>query len=359
MKLRIKYIVAFTLTALMPVAALGYLSYSSAKEALKEQAIEDLVVTAEAKEGHLYSFMESQKGRVLDFSSDGLIRDYAGLLQKSDTGSRRYQRTQRSLNTHLKRNKKSLDKSIQLIDVIGMDGKVIASTDTGRTGANESANECFIQGQNDVCWHDVHVSANTTDSKMRLQIAISAPLTDKRTGALLGVIVNYYHASILTKILSGEFQVELGAPSGMAGRRKTYDIYLVNRDRLLITPSRFSDGVLTQKVETFPVIAGASGKEVGCIYKNFLGNEVLGASMRIPARGWTLLVEISTGEAFLSATILRNRVIFLSIPIVILAIFLAYLLSRESQGLIQETARRLQAIIQSSPQAIINMATDG
>ena len=181
--------------------------------------------------------MEANKGRALDFSSDGLIRDYAGVLQKSATGSSRHRRIQKSLNTHLKRNKKSLDKSIQLIDVIGIDGKVIASTDTGRIGTDESLHECFIQGRNDVCWHDVHVSANTADSKKLLQIAVSAPLTDKQTGDLLGVIVNYYHASILTKILSGEFQVELGAPSGMAGRRKTYDIYLVNSDRLLITPS--------------------------------------------------------------------------------------------------------------------------
>lgn len=359
MKLRVKYITAFVLTALLPIAALGYLNYRSAKEALKDQAIEDLVVTAEAKEGHLYSFMEAQKGRALDFSSDGLINVYAGALQKSDTGGSQYRRIQRSLNTHLKHNKKSLDKSIQAIDVIGINGKVIASTDNSRIDTDEGAHECFIQGKNGVCWHDVHVSANTADSKKLFQIAVSAPLTDKRTGDLLGVIVNYYHASILNKILSGEFQVELGAPSGTAGRRKTYDIYLVNSDRLLITPSRFCDEVLTRKVETLPVIEGASGKEISGIYENFLGNEVLGASMYIPARGWILLVEISTGEAFSSVTTLRNRVVILSIPIVILAIFLAFLLSKESQGLIQETTQRLQAIMQSSPQAIISMETDG
>ena len=39
MKLRIKYIIAFILTALMPIAVLGYLSYSSAKKALREQAV--------------------------------------------------------------------------------------------------------------------------------------------------------------------------------------------------------------------------------------------------------------------------------------------------------------------------------
>ena len=311
------------------------------------------------KKGIFVVLWKPQKGRALDFSSDGLINVYAGALQKPDTGGSRYRRIQRSLNTHLKRNKKSLDKSIQAIDVIGINGKVIASTDTSRIDTDEGAHECFIQGRNGVCWHDVHAPANTADSKMRLQIAVSAPLTDKRTGDLLGVIVNYYHASILNKLLSGEFQVELGAPSGMAGRRKTYDIYLVNRERMLITPSRFSDEVLTQKVETLPVIEGVSGKEISGIYKNFLGSEVLGASMYVPARGWILLVEISTGEAFSSVTTLRNHVVILSIPIVILAILLAYLLSKESQGLIQETTQRLQAIMQSSPQAIISMETDG
>ncbi|MBF8277821.1 MAG: hypothetical protein HW390_2894 [Candidatus Brocadiaceae bacterium] len=281
----------------MPIAVLGYLSYSSAKKALKEQAIEDLVVTAEAKEGHLYSFMEANKGRALDFSSDGLIRDYAGVLQKSATGSSRHRRIQKSLNTHLKRNKKSLDKSIQLIDVIGIDGKVIASTDTGRIGTDESLHECFTQGRNDVCWHDVHVSANTADSKKLFQIVVSAPLTDKRTGDLLGVIVNYYHASIYSPENS---RLNWERRQVWRGGGRRYDIYLVNREKMLITPSRFSNEVLTRKVETFPVIEGTSGTEVSGIYRNFLGNEVLGASMCIPARGWILLVEISTGEAFSS-----------------------------------------------------------
>ncbi len=73
--------------------------------------------------------------------------------------------------------------------------------------------------------------------------------------------------------------------------------------------------------------------------------------MRIPARGWILLVEISTGEAFSSVTTLRNHVIILSIPIVILAIFLAYLLSKESQGLLQESQERFRVFMDNSPTA--------
>ncbi len=56
MKLTAKLVAAFLLVALIPVAALGYLSYTSAKQALQKQAIEDLTILAEAKGGTCTAF---------------------------------------------------------------------------------------------------------------------------------------------------------------------------------------------------------------------------------------------------------------------------------------------------------------
>lgn len=59
MKLTAKLVAAFLLVALIPVAALGYLSYTSAKQALQKQAIEDLTILVEAKGGALVQLFRS------------------------------------------------------------------------------------------------------------------------------------------------------------------------------------------------------------------------------------------------------------------------------------------------------------
>ena len=41
--------------------------------------------------------------------------------------------------------------------------------------------------------------------------------------------------------------------SGTLGRRETLDIYIVNRDGLLMTPSRAGGEVMKQRVDTPPV----------------------------------------------------------------------------------------------------------
>ncbi len=326
MKLVSKLVAAFLLVALIPLAVLGYLSYDSAKTALQKQALEDLTLVAEAKEGHLYSFLEAVKGRALDFSSDGFIRDSVEAMERLDPKSPEYAELQKALNEHLKRNKAPLDKSIHMIAVIDLSGRIIAATKEQDIGSGESGDDYFIQGRKGVYVSDVHTSHHFLSSE-QLHIAVSAPLTDKETGALLGVIVNFYDTHELEKMLSGEFQVEKGAVSGARGRRETLDIYLVNREKFLITPSRFSSEVMKQKVETLPVLKCAEGREITGVYENYLGTEVIGASMCIPSKGWTLVAEISTAEAFAPVAALMERITWLGFAVALLTFFLAYLMS--------------------------------
>ena len=104
-----------------------------------------------------------------------------------------------------------------------------------------------------------------------------------KKGAPLGVIINFYDTTELDKILSGQYQIEKGAATTISDKIETLDSYLVNKNKLLITPSKYGGGILRQKVETLPVLECAAGKEITGIYKNYLGNEVLGASMCIPS----------------------------------------------------------------------------
>ncbi len=355
MKLTVKYLMVFVFTAITPIAILSYMNYGSARQALKKQVLDDLNLIAEMKEGHLYSFMETIKGRALDFSSDGFIRDGTGMLQKFHEKNHRYSKVQNALCSHLKRNKKPLDKTIELIAVVGLDGRIIASTDGEIIGQDDSKNSYFSEGLKGVYISDAQISRPIQNAE-RYHIAVAAPLTHKRTGALLGVMVNFYNMHELNKVLSGEFQIERGAPFFDLGAKKTLDIYLVNREKLLTTPSRFNGNVFQQRVETLPVTEGIAGREMVGFYKNYLGNEVIGASMYVPSMGWILVAEMGTHEAFLPIKVLGNRAFLLGVPVAILAFALAYVLSREAQGAIRESEeniRKLSHAVEQSSNTIV------
>lgn len=355
MKLTAKFITAFIFTAIIPLAVLGYLCYGFAKQMLKKQAIEDLALTAEAKKGHLYSFMEAVKGRVTDFSSDGFIRDSAKILQRPvmESQSQKKRSTQKALHVHLKRNKKPLDETIRLISVIDLKGTVIASTNESLIGQDVSESEYFSHGKEGIYISDVFTSHNPAAKEYPYQIAVAAPLTDKRKGKLLGVIVNFYDTTVLNKILSGESWLQKEVHTEASKMRETLDIYLVNKEKLLITPSRFNSEVMRQKVESFPVIESAAGREIKGVYKNYSGCEVIGVSCYIPSKDWTLLLEIGTVEAFRPVVRMRNRILILVIPVAMFTVFLAHILSKESRSAVLAEKLRLEALIRDMREGVL------
>ncbi len=353
MRFTAKLIAAFVLTALIPVATLGYLSYSSAKAALEKQALDELTLIADAREGQLYSFFELIKGRAMDFSSDGFIRDTTESLRAPEAQHPRFIELQKSLNAHLKRNKMPLDRSIRLISVADVNGKVIASTDGRELGADESQHGYFMQGGKGVFLSDVHPGHHGGASGHPYHIVAAAPLFGRESGALLGVIVNYYDTLALNKILSGQYQLEKGALTSLPRKRAILNIYLVNKEKFLITPSIYGDEVMTQKVDSPPVLECAAGREMTAVYKNYLGHEVLGASMCIPSMGWTLLAEIDTKEAFAPVEALKDRIIAFSIVIALLAFSLAYLLAKESQRSLRAEKSRLEALIRGMKEGVV------
>ncbi len=327
MRIKPKLILVSLSIALATASGVGSLSYTSAREAIKKQALVGLLLAAEAEEGGLYAFLRGIEGRVVDFSTDGFIRDALEAARRLDRGDPRYVSRQRELSGHLRTEKQSLDKTIGLISIIDLDGKVAAATDEGEIGVDESSDDYFVMGRAGPFVSDArHVSSHTKGGD-RFRFAVSAPLYSRTSGAFLGVIVNFYDTRELDKLLSGRFQVEMGAPSGSLGRREALDIYIVNRDGFLVTPSRTGGEVMNQRVDTLPVRECAAGRETTGIYRNHTGREVIGASMCVPRMGWTLLAEIDTFEAFAPVRKLQSDIIAMSLGILAIVFLMAYFVS--------------------------------
>lgn len=297
---------------LLPIIVSFFIAYLSNKRELERLISDEITMMAEAYEGQVYQFLEMSKRRVQDFSSDGFIRDQLKRIINGDEGA------VHALNDHLIGNKMPLDKYIHAIHVLSLkDGHVVASTDSAAIG-KDVANELFFKDGKD----GLSVVENSTGFEGRPGISISAPLKDRVTGNLFGIIVNFISLAELNNVLTGELNKRAGAITWNKGMSRALEVYIVNKNGLMITDSGFTKGaVLRQKVNTPPVAACLqSNKEMTGIYENYRGMKVIGASMCLPSLKWTLMVEDELDDVFAPVVMLeRSALAVLGIVTVLVA----------------------------------------
>src|SRR3989339_2038651 len=129
---------------LIPILITFVLVYSKNRVYLKNRVLDTLTVIAEAYEGQVYQFLEKTKIRAQDFASDGFIRTH---LQKAIHGNAF---AINKLNKHLVKNKLSLDKTINTINVLSLEGRVVASTNNAEMGRDLSRETIFLEGKETV-----------------------------------------------------------------------------------------------------------------------------------------------------------------------------------------------------------------
>ncbi len=282
---------------------------------MKQRVLSTLTVIAESYEGQVYQFLEKAKIRAQDFASDGFIRTHLQKIIRGNTSAIS------KLNEHLVKNKLSLDKTINTISILSLDGRVVASTNNSEIGNDLSKEDCFIKGQKSTA-----VVESLTSSVGFSEIRVSTPMFAKETGRPMGVLINHILISELDKLLTGEYAGELGAISWGKGKGewKTLDIYLVNRDKCMITKSIFvKDIVCKQLVDTLPINEGlTSNKETTGFYRDYRGVKVAGASMYIPSMKWVLLVEIDKNEALAPVRHLLINTVITAVIVIAIIIFL-------------------------------------
>ena len=277
------------IATLVPILITFVLVYCQNRVYLKNRVLDTLTVIAESYEGQVYQFMEKAKIRAQDFSSDGFIRTH---LQRAIHGNTS---AINKLNKDLVKHKLSLDKTINTINILSLEGRVVASTNNAEMGRDFSSEAIFLKGKEAVTMVDKCLGHCELT-----KIAVSAPILNKDTGRLIGVIVNYISMAGLDNIVTRKYAHDLGAVSWAKGQGawKSLEIYLVNRDKRMITKSIFvKDAVCKQAVDTLPINEGlTSNKGITGFYRNYRGVEVTGASMYIPSMKWVLLVEIDKEE---------------------------------------------------------------
>ncbi len=323
MSIKIRLTISFISIVLIPMLFIGAISYLSARNALEQTTLAGLHAVSEFMEGKIFLYLDKLKARTLDFSSDGYIRDSLAVIAGQDAKERF-----EGLNFHLLKNKKSLDKDILRIDVLNINGEVVASTYPQEIGTDKHKEKYFINGKKEIYVTDMHKEADG-----RIVLKVSTPIEDRVDPTkIIGVIVNYYDAMPLHDLFTGEAILKMGAKSQTIKMGKTDESYLVNQEGLMVTSSLFiKDAVFNQKVDTYPVRKGLQdNKEVKGIWSDYRGVPVIGSSMVIDMDDfkWVLLSEQDVAEAFAPIYNLRKSLIIFGAIVMFLVVIVAISISQ-------------------------------
>jgi signal transduction histidine kinase len=272
--------------SLIPIVAITTIYYFNSRSTLKDQISMKLTAVADSKKIHVDYLMKTKKEQTIHFSTDGFIRNrFERIVRK--TGF--IQDMVIRLNTYLIKNKQPVYEHLLAIILVDRQGKVISATNNELIGMDMSDQEVFkqgITGNYGEAYVDQPHYAPYLDTNSLL---ISTPLISRDGKETMGIIINAYSLASLNEITTDR-----------TGMGKTGEVYLVNRDKLMITESRFiDDAPFKQTVDTEPVRRILDHKEeiIG-IYYDYVNNSVIGISMNMPEYGWILLAETFTTEAF-------------------------------------------------------------
>ncbi|MBI4457775.1 PAS domain S-box protein [Candidatus Uhrbacteria bacterium] len=339
MSIRTRLMLGFFIIAVVPTALTSLYAVGQVRRGVAYQALEAVILDAELVEGHIMTFFDRQKVRTADWSTDGYLRkeveEIAGL--EGAGASAKFKERSRLVSEYLKYQKLPLDPTIGGIDVMDLRGVVIASSDDERIGHADSpdaleAEYSFSQAKASPFGATV-VSRFTAEADTAHSNAaafhVSSPLVSFSSGETVAVLVAHVRGSELNETISGRRQIELGALSGELGRRRTMDVYLVDRDGLMATPSRFAENaVLAQRVDTQPVRSCLErGEETSGVYANYRGVRVFGASMCPRGQHWMLLAEIYESEVMADFAAARMRILSLTAFAGASAVLLGFLVS--------------------------------
>lgn len=339
---------------------------------IKKNIFDQLEIAAADLHNNVRIFLSGKEGRTVDFSSDGFIRDRTEEIVSKD--SRREYNTN-VLNNHLVTSKKPLDPDILEVFVIDLDGKVISSTDVGLLGRDVSDETYFSETMKrgsyitDLHYHPeyrqniyyseeyfintIRMGSYTSDLRNSLEhiqntfFDVSRILLRKGGQDPIGIIVNRYNGDSISRAIRRGITEEYGNVKQPVGFGKTGEAYIVNRNKVMITESRFiEDAVYNQVVDTEGVRAALDNRTgMTGIYRDYRDIPVLGVSKYFEKMDWVIVANKHASEAFAPVTYLRNFIIIIGTTGIIFIVLVAVFISKGVADSIEKTTEVERRVI--------------
>ncbi|MGP8330525.1 MAG: ATP-binding protein, partial [Methanosarcinaceae archaeon] len=201
---------------------------------------------------------------------------------------------------------------------------IVVASSNDDVGTDRSAHEIFLNGKKGYYASDMN-SCEFTDN---IVMNLAAPI--RKNNEVIGVLVlNFDAGEEISKITTDR-----------TGLGKTGEVYVVNKDGYMITPSRFLNDTFlkldvdSENVNNCMLHVGTAHIDHEAIssFENYMGIEVLGTHALIEGMQWYLLVEMDRGEALKPLDKLTNMLLSILLGLCIFGIIGSFLLSRTLTG---------------------------
>ena len=327
MKLRTKIIIFFGMFLLAIVIAVVLYGQYFAGAAIKKQETESLRIYVEQAEGTYYTFLRSIKRETLDWSFDPQIQRITEDIITSKAGTPKHEKAVKEFSLYVASQKMAHDSSAIITDLLDGNGIVVASTNPSRVGVDEAKEEARLNSH----YFSKTITANYGEAFSRSiifeQDQSTEPIIhittrifkDTYVGSVTHepmdavLLVHFTSINDIGRAISGDTK-DLGGATPtktFLTSYKTSQIYLVNGEKFMVTPSRdVLDIKQMQKVDTVPIRECLDNKsEVNREYNNYRGETVLGSSVCLDEDGLILVAEVSKDEIFAPVKKLVNLTI--------------------------------------------------
>jgi len=330
MTIRKKILFWFLLPSLLIIAATAVFNYFYTQETVKQNVFDKMEIAADVLHEHIHLFLDEKRGRAHDFASDGFIKIHAEkIINRIDSDANTFK-----LNRHLLYNKKPLDEDVLEVFVVDLNGKVISSTEITQLNKDISYRSYFTNTIKR--GHSISNLHNIPEFNQNI-FEVSRLIKANEGVRPIGILVNRYDGvSIKNVTRSGMTEIRKG--SQLRGLGETGELYIVNKDKLMISESRFiEDSIYNQVVDTEGVrVAFDNKKGMVGIYPDYRGIPIIGASRYIEDVDWVVLAEKDVSEAFAPIKRLRNFFIITGVIGVMVITAVAFFLSRGISNPIQK-----------------------
>ena len=274
MKLRTKISVIFLISFLMMMSILSYSMSRLTNQALETEIANQLNMVAETRVNDLVNFLYKKKNKAEILADEPVL--FSDLLQKTEEDEG-YEAAFNIVQERLSK-LNEIEEDFYALILMNSEGIVVGSSNEDFLGLDKSKNESERVNMADVYYSEI-IGENTME--------ITVPLEE---GALVAFV--------------SMAEIE-GIMMERTGLRDTGEIYLVNSENLMVTPSLYlENSTLIQEVDTkitrtcFENETNSIkyGNETIGIYQNYRGAQMIGTYVYISEMDWCLIAEIESAE---------------------------------------------------------------
>lgn len=358
MNLRAKLLIIFVLLTTVPIGLIGYVNYQNAKQTIFEEQTASLEAAVQSRvfEIEVLTRLRTEQASLISGTY---------LSRRLNADGNTSQRVVANIREHLEPTLQSLKLSsgnagfngsrasgtfIELIEIADINGAIVASTDSTRTGGSISDFLMnTIESESDFFGGYVF-----DEIAQQYYLMFASSIENFELNRFSGAVLLYIQPGILREIVEEPFgtnsseQFLILGQDNKTGSEGGFFVFAGGQGDVSSSPA---DNISTDQYSNPDFF---SGEYSGTITKDQNGADVLAVSSKISSLNWIVVGKVNTGEIFEPVYQFRNQILIAILIIIFLSIATAYFLASSLTKPVDSLVSAFSSISKGKPTQKLN-----